>query len=275
MPSVKETARIRLANLVIKPADVRKLAAVVVAAGNLKTTAQTAFVPVLQPFLQPFSFSIITADKRSYESDVPDVFGEDEGLLDTKPVWSIEMRFSDSINRSTIVIDMAHGDLPGQFNNISVSSVDRDWVAATVHKLQETLNGFEKQATWPRKWKPALVIVGALGIGTIWGVFLDFLNLHVLHIRPITPRPHWADIIAPIAPLVLRVADFVAGLAPSWYLTNALIGLWPSVELRMGREWNQQEKKRRDRLALFFSLAILPLLLQFLYDVFKPLWSHQ
>jgi hypothetical protein len=268
MPPVKETARIRLADLIIRPADVRKLASIVVGAG-------TALEPN-PASVRYFAFSIITADKRSYESESPDLFSEEEGLLDTKPVWSVELRFHDSVSQSSIRVDVTHRNTDNMFNKIEVASLDRDWVAATVHKLQEAISSFEKQATWPRKWETPLVIVGAFGIGHAWDIVVNDLVLaHILHIQPITPRPQWvATYLDPIAPFVLWVANFMIGLAPSMYLTRKLLELWPSVELRMGRDWAQQEARKRNRLWLFFTVAIVPLLLSLLYDLLKPLFFH-
>jgi hypothetical protein len=268
MTSVRETARIRLADLIIKPADVRKLASIVIGAEtSLKKPAHSSS-------LRYFAFDIITGDRRSYESESPDLFSEEEGLLDTKPVWAIELKFHDSASQSSIRIDLAHGSSTRPFNSIEVASLDRDWVAATVHKLQEAINNFEKQATWPRKWKIPLIIVGAFGIGRAWYIVSGFVLDHIWHIQPISPRPHWVDAAAPYIPFILWSTDFLVGLMPSVYVTNKLLELWPSIELRMGRDWNQQEATKRNRLWLFFTIAVAPLLLSLLYDLLKLSWSH-
>src|SRR5712664_2240349 len=98
------------------------------------------------------------------------------------------------------------------------------------------LSEFEKQASWPRKWEIPLKIVAAFGIGRAWVSLQNFAMVHVLHIQPITPRPHWVDAVQPFASVIRWGLSFGVGCFPGIFLTNKLLELWPSVELRMGRE---------------------------------------
>jgi hypothetical protein len=88
------------------------------------------------------------------------------------------------------------------------------------------------------------------------------------------PRPHWVDFVAPYVWLMFWALDFLMGLFPSLYLTNRLLSLWPSVEFRMGHEWQQLVKRRRDRLWAFFTIAIVPLVLSYVYDLLKIFWTR-
>jgi hypothetical protein len=260
MSPIKETRQIAFKDIVVKPEDVRTLAKVM-------TDAAEAFK---KPKL---SFEVQAEGGRSYESETVELF-EKGGVLDTKQILSIELLFTDHETGSRIRINLTHGRAgDGYSNYLEVIGRNSTWVHGTTRKLEETLSEFEEQASWPRKWEIPLKIVAAFGIGRAWVALQDFVMFHVIHIQPVTPRPHWVDAAMPYVSVILWGLSFGIGLFPSIFLTNKLLELWPSVELRMGREWAQLSKTRRDRLWLFFTIAVLPLLIALVYDLLKEVFG--
>jgi|SRR6267378_1552090 len=261
MSPIKETRRIVFENIVVKPEDIRTLA--------------KAITDASEPFEKPkLAFEVQAEGGRSYESETLEVF-EKGGVLDTKQVLSIATRFTDYETDSRIRVNLAHGNFRRYyFNYIEVAGTDSTWVHGVIRKLEETLSEFEKQASWPRKWEIPLKIVAAFGIGRAWVSLQNFAMVHVLHIQPITQHPHWVDAVQPFASVIRWGLSFGIGFFPGIFLTNKLLELWPSVELRMGREWAQLSRTRRDRLWVFFTIAVLPLLISLLYDLLKTLFQQ-
>jgi hypothetical protein len=258
--STKETRRFAFGDIIVRPEDVRTLAKIAVEVSGSQQQAET------RPNL---SFIIHAERGRTFESDSPELFDED-GHLDSKQVYAVGIELSDYKTGARVRVYLQDSESAGAYSNyVEVSGKDSMWVEASTTKLKEAILGFEKQPTWPRKWEPLFVIVGALGIGRAWDVVVYFSETYVFHILPLTPRPHWVEVLKPFAPLIQWGLIFLMGLFPSIYLTKKLLELWPSVEFRMGREWNQLVKKRKERLWGFFVIAIVPLLLSLLYDLLK------
>jgi len=261
---VREKRRFTFGDIIVRPEDVRTLAKIVVEASNSQQQAESRTI---------LSFIIQVEGGGMFESDSPELFGED-GHLDSKQVYRVGIELVDYKTGARIQVSLRQGGPAAYSNYVDVTGKDSMWVNGTTTKLEEAILGFEKQTTWPRKWEPLLVIVGALGIGRAWVVFQLFLEKHVFHVLPLTPRPHWTDVLEPFIPLIQWALIFLSGLLPSIYLTHKLLELWPSVEFRMGREWNQLTRRRKARLWAFFSIAVLPLLLSLLYDLLKEIWGR-
>jgi hypothetical protein len=261
MTTIKETRRFPLENVVVKPDDIRELASI---------TTQAAEKSATQESQQRMSFAIVADDGSEYDSVTADVFAKG-GILDTKQIQSISIVFSDYAKDSRISIHIIHGNVYAPGNQISVAGTDSTWVNGVTRQFEESVSRYQPQASWPRRAEWPLRILTALGIGRVFIAAEDFVLSHIIHIQPITPRPTWANSIEPLVGPIQWLLGLVAGIAPSILLTDKLMELWPTVELRMGREWAQVSKRRRDRLWLVLSIGVIPLLLTGLYDLGKYL----
>jgi hypothetical protein len=262
MGAIKETIRIPLSNLVVKPEDARKLGRVLV------QCADTLAIPPNSRYEKKFIFEARSNVDTRYESESSEIFDE-SGILDTKQIILLRFSFSDYNTDSSIKIELVHGDSSsiGRIlgsNNIEVGGRDSYWVNATARTLEETVSEIEKQAPWPRKWAPALFFVAVCGTGMLMYFFLKLLFVHILHTRfSIEPN---------VASWVPVIIVGIGGLFPGLFLTDKLLELWPSIELRMGKEWAQVVNKRRQRLWLFCSLVGLPIaydLVKYIYNIFN------
>lgn len=206
VPPVKETRRSEFNDIVVKPGDVRALANVVVDVTNAQKK-ETSRVDC--------SFVAYAQGGRTYESDSPRLFDED-GPLDSKQVTSFHIEMWDFETGARIRMSLTHGG--GEYGNfIEVSGRDSIGVNGTTRRLEEVIADFEKQAKWPRKYRPLFVIVGALGIGRIWFLFQDFLMDHIFHIQPISPRPQWLQTITPLLPMLIGLSFGSWELLPAFF----------------------------------------------------------
>ena len=263
MPRVKETRLFQFADIVVRPKDVRALAGLVIEATE-KQQKPGSRVNI--------AFSAYAAGGQAFESTSPELFEED-GLLESKQVFSVGITMSDYETGARINVDLQQGRA-GRGNGIQVAGYDSTWVNGVTRRLEEAIAEFETQVTWPQRFQPLFVFVGAFGIGRLWDVIQTFVELHIIHVQPIRPRPHWMDIIAPYAWLIHWALIFFTGAFPSLYLTNKLLSLWPSIEFQMGREWPQLARRRRDGLWAFFTIGVAPLVVSLLYDIIKALWPR-
>lgn len=263
MSTVKETRRFRFTNVIVKPDDIRDLARIMTKAAEPSAKED-----------QRLSFVVVADDDSQYDASTPEVFAKG-GILEAKQVQSINLSFSDYVKDSRISINVTHGSLGRGWNEIVVAGTDSTWVNGVTRQFEEAVSGYEKQVSWPKKIEWPLRILTALGIGRAWDATESFVLFHIVHIQPITPRPTWAVSLDPFFPLIQWSLNFFMGIWPSILLTQKLIELWPPVELRMGREWSQVYRKRRERLWLVVSVGVIPLLLSFLYDLFKNWLAHK
>jgi len=254
--STKETRRLRISNVIVKPEDVRNLAKILVRAGSGESGKGEA---------KSLSFWAGARDNSEYEGATPEVYAEG-GILDRKEVHSIGMSFSNYASQSRVRIRLTHASGDWGTNEVEVTGGDSNWVNGTMRLIEDSIQAMEPQAEWPRKYFLVMVIAAALGIGRLYlwviGLVLDFM-WHPNFTQP----PEWLKSFGPM----LRFLDWgialFVGLSPARSLLDKLIELWPVVELRMGREWTQISRRRRERLWLVISVTVLPLLVNLLYGI--------
>jgi hypothetical protein len=260
----RETRRLRIANVIIRPEDVRNLARIIVRAGESAPG---------QSSTKRQSFVVHAVDDSQYDSGTPEIFA-DGAILDKKQVHAIEMSFSDYSANSRISINLAQeAHLSGR-SRIEVSGADSTWVNGNMRLMEDAVETWEHQAVWPRNFRWAIQILAAFGIGRVFQLIEWFILAHFVPVKPISPRPQWADALRPLVPILDWGGAFLLGIWPAILLTQKLMKLWPSVELRMGREWAQVTRRRRQYLWLVFTIGIVPILLSILYDLIKSSWTH-
>jgi hypothetical protein len=257
MPPVKETKSFDFSNVIVKPEDVRTLANIVVEVAEGQKSSNSRM---------SIEFSVAARGGQTFESTSVELFGKD-GPLESKQVFSVGIDMWDFGTGARIRVILRHGNW--ESSHIEVVGFKSTWVNGAAHRLEVVVSEFEKQATWPRRFKPLFVIVGAFGIGHLWDIIQTFVEFHIIHIQPLASPPSWLVPVQPFFPVIDWGLQFSMGFFPSLYLTNKLLSLWPSAEFRMGREWHQLARERRNRLWLFITIVVAPLVLSFLYDLLK------
>jgi hypothetical protein len=154
-------------------------------------------------------------------------------------------------------------------SGVDVSGSDTLWVNGVMRQFEESIQGWERQPSWPQRYSLPMTILFALSVGRIYIFLLDIFFDYVIPIQPISPRPAWADILIPIAPWIDWGLALVVGIWPGIWLANKMKGLWPNVEIQTGPEYAQVHKRRRQRIWLIMTVGVLPLLLYALYDLMR------
>jgi len=217
------------------------------------------------------SFLAKCADKSSFESKDVSIFSADS-MLNTKRVESLEMTYHSYHSKSSINIELAHGDTE-YGNSITIRGEDSTWVNGIMRKLEDVLNSFKPQNTFIKNHKGLFNIVFALSIGTILMWIIRFIFSPQ---EPPTDLENWEKSLHeifdrfPIVQAILRYSlGIVVGYLPAKDITNKLISLWPSIEIQIGPEHTFLEKNRRKWIINAVLLGLVPLLVSLIYDFLK------
>ncbi len=259
--SVRETRKLVIRDVVVSPDDIRNLAQVVFELSK-EMDDDTVFALDLGAF-----------DNSEYEGASPELFGEG-GLLDTRQIRKVGMYASSRRGEAEIVVHLYHEVENYSLSDIRVAGYSSTWVNGAIARLQQAVDNWQRQPSWPRRLRWVFVLLGAFAIGRIYGWLTDLFLDHVVHVQPVAPRPGWVETIRPFVWYIDRTLDVAVGLAPSGLLVSKLIKLWPRVELATGKEYARSASRRRAFAWGIFSLAVLPVLLSALYEGVKYLLAH-
>ncbi len=263
-PSVSETRSLSLSNVVVTLDNIREIVKIM----------NESFAQVKVLSYPKRSFSVKAYDGSKYTSESGAIFGQG-GILDTKQIKDIDISFHDysSPQSPSIKVDILHGETSsyGLNNQISVSGNDSTWVNGVMKRFENAIADWEKQPSWPRQVRWPLALLFAYGIGR--SLFLMILPV-LYYIRdtfpPSSPSPNPSP--SPFTFIMGQTLFTLVAAIPAAMLTEKFTDLWPDVELRMGREYAQVTRKRRNLVWLIMSFAVLPVLASILYDVLKSLY---
>jgi hypothetical protein len=256
---VRETRRLIVRDVIVSADDVRLLSRIISDAASELGTPRT-------------HFTVSAFDASEYEGSSNSLFQEG-GLLETKQIRSIGMFMANQATDAEVRVRICHETTDYGGSEVTVSGYDSTWVNGVMARLEDAINGWQEQASWPRRFRWLFVILAALGIGYIYSFALDLVFDHIIHIQPIRPRPAWADSLQPAVPFISLIANFMVGIWPSLLLMNRLPALWPRVEICTGKEYARVASTRRRYAWAVFSLIMLPLLLSAVYDGIKSLFA--
>jgi hypothetical protein len=160
----------------------------------------------------------------------------------------------------------------GARSYVLIESHDSIWVNGFLARFQDTVSAFKPQNTIVRDHTIALVILASIGFGCILSPFIiGFANM-MTNPNP-TYIPSHFDLLVRKYPviyyLVTTLMSSVVGTFPGVFMVNKLKTLWPSLELAIGPEHTQIEKKRRNWILGFIVLVIIPLVVSIVYDLLK------
>ncbi len=255
---VRETRRLIVRDVIVSADDVRVLSRI------LSDAASELGTPRM-------SFTVLAFDASEYEGSSISLFQEG-GLLETKQIRNIGMYMTNQAMDAEVRVKIVHETTDYGESEVRVSGYDSTWVNGVMARLEDAINGWQEQASWPRRFRWLFVILGAFGIGYIYGFALNLILEHFIHIQPIRPRPAWVESLQPVIPFISLIINFMFGIWPSLLLTNRLPALWPRVELCTGKEYARVASTRRRYAWAVFSLIMLPLLLSAVYDGIKSLY---
>jgi hypothetical protein len=253
MSSVVETRTLSFKNIIVSPEGIRAVADILTDAINRQKTPES---------LIKTSYGINAEGQISFNSTSSDIFNN-KGPLESHRISQIGMSAWDFESDSRIEVSFTHGD-SGYGNTAKITSPDSMWVSGVTHKLQEAVGKFKKQPDWPRKFIPLLGVLAAVSIGVTVTLIFSLIQKYAFHVQATASRPHLVELLLTTSGFLISIV--VIGAVPAWYLTSKLADLWPTVELQMGQEWVQIEKKRRNMLWSFITIIIVPIILSFIHS---------
>jgi hypothetical protein len=205
-----------------------------------------------------FSVSVDCHDDSSFESGDMSLFADNSPLL---------------IKRLEYIEISASGSKPAEWNlvakferekgSIKITSNDGVWVNGLLAKYQDLVSSFKPQNTFVKKYSFLIWILTTAACAYTIGSIAVKLGL-----MP-SPTGDLSDKI------FYTIPDLMLGGLFAYTFIIILRHLWPSVELAIGPEHTQIEKRIRSGLGLFCILVIIPMATNFIYDLIKYFASYQ
>jgi hypothetical protein len=253
---IQETRTLAVKDVVITPADLVSLLEIIresirSAPGYGKTGGSSEAVRM----------TINALDGSSYSGTDSGIAGS--GILDNQSVKSVSIDAMSAGSR--IDVDLYH-DSSHRDSTVRVIGTDPIWVNGTMRRLEQVVAGLEPQWKWSRRGTWAFVSASEVGIAAAAIAVALFIASLEPERRPLDASP-WSDSLYPTIAGVLGVAGvgfgWVLGLSAKEYIGK----LWPSVELRTGREYMNVEARKRRRVIIVVSLVVLPFVVSFVASI--------
>ena len=217
------------------------------------------------------AFRVSCADGTSYESETIELF-DDGGILDLKRINTLEITFHNYTLESYMNISVVRGG--GYSDVLIIRGKDQNWVNGIFTRLKEIIDSLKPQDNFIIRHKTALLHIIAFGTG-----ILIFSILWLIWYRHIEPVKNPSETVKTIRSFFKTHPYFeksielflfwFLGIPWAPYIRSWLLTLWPSIEFDFGPEHLKIEKLRRVRIALVFSIAIIPIVLLIGHDLVK------
>jgi hypothetical protein len=257
---VKILKKLKMSEIVIRPENIRVLAEKVYEKyrRDLERNQNVSVNFILKGF-----------DGTQYESESIDIFSVG-GILDTRRVIATEMNYYNHTEDKRISIDLEHTTIDYGISNVAViSGRDEIWANGFLKSLEDIVSNWEKQVSWPYRYKWPLIILFTIGIGLLYLNFLDFVFSYVIVIHPISPRPQWTIDFLPAIISMYYLGGFIFGFWPSFYIVDKIQKLYPCIEFRFGPEHSHIEARRRIMLYKIISIGVIPLIISLIIELIK------
>jgi hypothetical protein len=200
------------------------------------------------------NFVIKAKDGSIYESESNEIL-KSGSILDTKQISSLSFNFNDYNHNASLSMNLRHTNF-NDYNDITVKGTDSLWVNGIIQKIENFLESLENQSIWSKKYNILLIIFFDICIAFVFAEVLLKFIIFMNSLQPVNPNSEKATI------QFIFIMSFIPMLGVAFYparlLQDKLNELWPNIELQMGMDYNQLERKRRNKVWLLFTLVILP-----------------
>lgn len=268
-----ETRRLTIRRKRFTKGDLRALGAVFLA------EAESARAAGRSPHV---TFLLKCDDGTEYSSEDLSHFSEG-AEIDFKRPSSIQFQFADTSLDRWIDLSLSHGSSRDGTMRVSGSLGYKDWVAGVFTRLQERVEAAEPSKSWFTEHAVVAYHLLALGCGSVIVFVLSSLvsvgigqGILVLSDNSGPVEPGSVRIMFSRAPVlayafVWLVRWLFGGLLAPW-VRDWILAAWPNVDIDAGPEHRKLEAIRRRRIATFILLGVVPLVVQFLYELASGLW---
>lgn len=211
------------------------------------------------PGLPKIKFFIKCFDNSSFESINIDILNDDS-VINRKRIKQIKISY-EYIGSKNIKLELNHGNNDKQNSNSSYINVSGDeslWVNGTLSNLNELLSSFPPQNGFLNKYKSwitgSIFVIGTLSFGFLIdlqedGAYSPYWSKFLLNFS-------WNALFGQMFVGIFGGAVLVAYSSP--IITKYINLLWPSVELQIGPDHKQIEKRKRRASWLILTVFILP-----------------
>ncbi len=211
------------------------------------------------------NFILRSEDGTQYEDKDISMFKED-GILMTRKIISIEMRYLAEKGEKHISIGLHHSLETNYANEILVSGLDEKWVEGTFAGLQEVFSLSQKQQSFFHKHHTlvSLLFLGCFVffVYEISGIVFNFIAKFITFPNPET-KHSWESASSWALPLIsLYLFTFVA-----IKMTDKLGELYPNIELLLGPEHLRREAGKRRKLFCLLSIVIIPFIIGIIFEI--------
>ena len=242
---IREKRKVIFKQKIITPTIIRRFAAIIQnEAGNDNSVFPDNILIV---------YSIDATDNSSYESQSIEIFS-DGGIIDSKIVERISMRFQTFDNSKNIEIQFRHTNAKESKDNyINVSGDNPIWVNGILSQFSEILSLTENQ-------KPYKTIIeySTLPVTIIFNII--YFRIFYPYFSQINNGWIALFFILIIPGVSLYVFDAIE---------KYLVLLWPNVELQSGPHYLQSTVAKRKKLKWIITAILIPLILGLIYDLLK------
>ena len=259
---ISETRQLLIKNKIISFDDVFKLATIAYEE-YLKGKGDK------DDYHSDFSLSALCDDSGFVSADIS-LVGENSPLRHKRPV-KIEIS-ARGVKPAKWTLEIELNQREGRYSSILITSHDSIWVNGFLSKFQDLISSFTPQNTLVANHLFSFWILTSIGLGYILHPILNGLVKLFAYPDP-NHIPSQIELIFRKVPflwyLFTHLSCVFVALGPAAWVVKPLKDLWPSVELAIGPEHTQIEKKRRNWILGFIGLVIIPIVVSILYDVLK------
>jgi len=207
-------------------------------------------------------------DGSSFQSEGVEIFDDDSRVWQRRVV-QVSAAYSHYPTKARMEVSLRHGDADA---TITVSGIDRIWVAGTLESLARLIESFPRQENLYTRYHKSVEFIIAMGIGSIVAFVIGLFPSDPPSAESLE-RTAWlreAFTQHPVVQYLVRYSlVWLMGWPWTWVATGKLKRLWPSIELQLGPDHLLEEKQRRKAWGAVLVLGVLPLSLSLLYDLMK------
>lgn len=211
---------------------------------------------------QPVTLQVNATDGSSYSGGISGIANSE--TLGHQSVEAIEVTARNGDSR--ISAELHHGSEPYRGSSVRVVGRDSTWVNGTMRIIEDVIGHLEPQWRWTRRSRWALIALSELAIAAA-AISIGLLVASLEPQRSALADTPWTDGLYTAIGGVIGLAGVSAGWIIGDMAAVRIAAMWPSVELRTGREYLRVEARKRKRLFLTLSLVVFPFIVSFVASI--------
>jgi hypothetical protein len=257
---VQETASIQPSGIVVGLGDLRQLATLlfdIVARAPCNAGSGQAAPDV----------EVVAKGGVRFSGATLDLF-DDDGPLANRALVEIAITYHDWKSHTSVAMKLEETTKVyswSQSNKLSISGSDATWVHGSFKQMTDALERIPPQVKWPW-WKRIAIIALVAIVITLPGFFLkliivrqdqlvSFGRLHGHRVEYLN-----ASTSAEIFGLIVFLLFEVTGIISGGIISEKIVALYPSVELRIGPSHLNPRLRRRKQMQFLITAVLIPLI---------------